>query len=413
MRKKTSTADQGNGAASAGVGPDAAVTFLEWLRPPRGPWVLTAILPDKVPSKPTTITITAHTADDVRAFITAHDGTRNIYYSVNRLRGAMAKKAAKTDIAAVDALADLDPRDDETAAAAKARYTAALGDFTPQPSAVINSGNGIQLLWRLREPIALGEPVNGNGKPALSAEDAARIADIEPRIAAAMERLGSVAGTQNIDRIMRLPGTTNLPNKPKRDAGRTVCPTSLISFSATTCDLSDFPLPSAGEQASDDATPAAPVAIDWAKVEEHAGWLTGVEALPADFRPKGRMIVAHRGNIKELNADLIDAGLLAKGYSSWSDVTLALTAVLKADARYTTEKIAAALMCDLPCNRHVFKQDTVDDKRRAVWRAIGTARTATRVAQALAWRETKANGFPVAESFQHRAGGCGPGHRVQ
>ena len=198
---------------------------------------------------------------------------------------------------------------------------------------------------------------------------------------------------------MRLPGTTNLPNKPKRDAGRTVCPTSLISFSAATCDLSDFPLPSAGEQASDDATPAAPVAIDWAKVEEHAGWLTGVEALPADFRPKGRMIVAHRGNIKELNADLIDAGLLAKGYSSWSDVTLALTAVLKADARYTTEKIAAALMCDLPCNRHVFKQDTVDDKRRAVWRAIGTARTATRVAQALAWRETKANGFPVASLF--------------
>ena len=28
-----------------------------------------------------------------------------------------------------------------------------------------------------------------------------------------MESLDSVAGTQNIDRIFRLPGTTNLPNK--------------------------------------------------------------------------------------------------------------------------------------------------------------------------------------------------------
>ena len=45
-----------------------------------------------------------------------------------------------------------------------------------------------------------------------------------------MVRLGSKAGTQNIDRILRLPGTTNLPNKKKLNTGRVACPTRLIRF---------------------------------------------------------------------------------------------------------------------------------------------------------------------------------------
>jgi hypothetical protein len=170
------------------------ISFLEQLRP-KGPWILTAIIPDIIPGEPPTITITARTAAEVDAFVSEHNDKRNIYYSVNPTRTAMSKKATKADIAAVEyLLGDLDPLDDETSDAAKARYLNQLnGSFEPTPSAVVDSGNGIQCLWKLTEPIVLREkdPI---------------IADVEARSAALMVRLGAKAGTQNIDRILRLPG---------------------------------------------------------------------------------------------------------------------------------------------------------------------------------------------------------------
>ena len=210
-----------------------AVTFLEKLRP-GGPWVLTAIVPDGAIT-----TVTARTADQVEAFIRKHDGKANLYYSVNPTRTAMSKKAAKTDIAAIEyVLADLDPADGETSEAAKARYLEQLnGAFEPKPTAGVDSGNGIQGLWRLQERIVLGEPVNGKFSP----EDQAKIDDVEARIAAVMRRLGSKAGTQNIDRILRLPGTTNLPNAKKRKEGRVACQTKLLWFDDVSYPLDAFP----------------------------------------------------------------------------------------------------------------------------------------------------------------------------
>ena len=58
-----------------------------------------------------------------------------------------------------------------------------------------------------------------------------------------MERLGAKAGTQNIDRILRLPGTINLPNAPKRKHGRVACTASLIEFNDGVHGLDAFPLP--------------------------------------------------------------------------------------------------------------------------------------------------------------------------
>ena len=73
----------------------------------------------------------------------------------------MTRKAAKTDIAAIEyLLADLDPRDDESPEDAKARYLAAIrGARARTATALIDSGNGIQALWQLETRIELAEPV--------------------------------------------------------------------------------------------------------------------------------------------------------------------------------------------------------------------------------------------------------------
>src|SRR6516165_12029752 len=134
--------------------------------------------------------------------------------------------------------ADLDPADGETPEAAKARYLEQLnGAFEPKPTAAVDSGNGIQGLWRLQERIVLGEPINGK----FSAEDQAKIDDVEARVAAVMRRLGAKPGTQNIDRVLRLPDTINLPNEKKRKEGRTECPTKLLWFDDTSYPLDAFP----------------------------------------------------------------------------------------------------------------------------------------------------------------------------
>jgi hypothetical protein len=212
---------------------DDAVAFLERLRP-SGPWVLTAIMPDPEPGQVYVDTITVFSADDAHVFLVKYDGKRNLYYSVNPTRVATTRKASKTNIAAIEfALADCDPREDETPEDAKARYLEALKTTgVPAPTFIVDSGNGLQFGWRLADPVRLPPLVEGELG-----------SDVETRIKATMERLGAKAGTQNIDRILRLPGTLNLPNAPKRKHGRVVCPATLIEFNDGAFGLASFPLP--------------------------------------------------------------------------------------------------------------------------------------------------------------------------
>jgi Virulence-associated protein E len=244
--------------------------------------------------------------------------------------------------------------------------------------------------------------MNAKGKTnmAFPPEAAAIIADVEARTAALMQALGSVAGTQNIDRILRLPGTTNLPNKTKIKKGRVVCPTSLAQFNGATCKLEDSP---PATSTKDAPGAGAETEIDWTKVEERAGWLKNVADLLMDFNTKGKMIIAHKGSIKDLSIDLKRAGLVEKNYSSWSDVTLALASIFKADGRFTNEQIAAALMCNLECNRHVAKLDGAQ-KRRAIDRALDRSYEPLkkRVARALNWRECNADGMPLPSMHNAR-----------
>ena len=144
--------------------------------------------------------------------------------------------------------------------------------------------------------------------------------------------------------------------------------------------------------------------IDWTAVDQHRGWLKSVADLGPDFSAKGKKIIAHSGNLKDLNFDLQEAGIAPdRPYQSWSDVSFALAAIFKHDGRYSNEQIAAALMADLDCNQHVQHQA---NKRRAIERLILRSHAPppgkVRTAGSPNWREQKKDGSPLPSMHNAR-----------
>lgn len=127
-----------------------------------------------------------------RGWIEERQGKANLYYSVNALKpSGRNRKATKQDVArALHLHGDVD---DPTA-------LHRLRKFAPKPSAIVFSGGGYQAFWKLEE-------LSG---------DLDRVERINAELA---RRLGGDK-CHNVDRIMRLPGTINLPNSKKRKTGR-------------------------------------------------------------------------------------------------------------------------------------------------------------------------------------------------
>ena len=199
-----------------------AIRFLRRFRS-KGPWLIVSIVPDDV--------VSARTFTDLekaRKFIVERNKTANIYYSINPTSLIMHKKPAKDDIARVTHLhADLDPKDDETSEAFKQHIWSKIECYKPEPSIIIDSGNGYQLLWCLAQPVKIDGPET--------------VADIEARNYALAEAFGASASTRNIDRIFRVPGVTNYPNARKQKLGRVQCKAKLIEFNDRVHALSAFP----------------------------------------------------------------------------------------------------------------------------------------------------------------------------
>ncbi len=73
----------------------------------------------------------------------------------------MTRKPAKTDIAAIEfLLADLDPKQDETSKAGRSATSGCSRNSNQHQPQSLTSGNGIQVLLKLAEPIMLAEPAN-------------------------------------------------------------------------------------------------------------------------------------------------------------------------------------------------------------------------------------------------------------
>ena len=196
----------------------AAVEFLRrWS--PLGPWVLTAIQPDR--KAITTETFRPADMRRLTEWLETFNGRRNIYFHVNPVMRDMTKKADREDIKEVAWLhVDIDPRAGEDLEAERARalgllqHNLPLG--VPSPTVIVFSGGGYQGFWRLDTPI----PVNGDLG---LAEDAKRYNQ-------QLELLFGADQCHNIDRIMRLPGTVNLPDARKAKKGREPVLAELVEF---------------------------------------------------------------------------------------------------------------------------------------------------------------------------------------
>ena len=209
----------------------AALDFLErWL--PGGPWVLTAISPDR--KRIDTATFTTKAA--AKKWLTKHNGKLNIYFHVNPCTRELTKKAEREDVAALAWLhVDIDPRVGEDIEEERARALRLLQEppqGVPRPTVIIFSGGGYQGFWKLEDPL----PIDGDLE---RAEDAKRY-NLQ------LELLFGADNCHNVDRIMRLPGTINIPDAKKLRKGRTKTLATLEEFNDNTYPLSMF-------------TPAAPV----------------------------------------------------------------------------------------------------------------------------------------------------------
>lgn len=183
-----------------------AIAFLRRVRP-EGPWTLTAIFPERDSGPTQTATFGPETEAEALTWLEARSGRMNLYWMVNPAMRPLAKKASKEDVLeAVAVWVDVDPKKGEDPAAARADAIARLMGYRVPPSFVIDSGGGVQAGWLLDKPF----PIDGKIPIAEDFELYNLHLEIE---------FGGDS-CHNIDRILRLPGTINLPNRKKRDAGR-------------------------------------------------------------------------------------------------------------------------------------------------------------------------------------------------
>lgn len=165
----------------------------------------------------------------------------------------MNKKATKADIAlARFAHVDLD---DPTA-------ESRVRTFSPPPTAIIFSGGGFHAYWALAE----------------ATDDLERVEAINMAVAKA------VGGDKchNIDRIMRLPGTINLPNAKKQAAGRKPELARIVEADwSRVYSLDDFP----SDDGPEPTGPKGAVAQNLPVVP------IGLDALPSSILPLTRTVI--------------------------------------------------------------------------------------------------------------------------
>ena len=148
---------------------------------------------------------------DIESFIERNNGWRNLYYSVNEPKSnAPDGKLNKEHIAKINGVwLDADPKKGlpiDTERERLGKFSTELKTGENPPTYIIDSGNGVQAFWLLESPMDT-TPENVSHAESLSR---------------GLAETYSTDFVQNIDRIMRLPYTVNIPTKLKSDRGRTI-----------------------------------------------------------------------------------------------------------------------------------------------------------------------------------------------
>lgn len=203
---------------------NVSVDFLSKVYP-EGPWCLTAIDPEKK-KKPETRTFYPATKDRLLTWLSLHSGHRNLYWHVNPVNRDMDKKAEREDIKEVCYFhVDVDPGATDNLAKEQDRILAMFlseanggkpKKGVPLPTFIIFSGGGYQAFWKLERPIQIEGDL-------AKAEDAKRYNQ-------QLEAIYGADHCHNIDRLMRLPGSMNLPDERKRKKGRVPVQADLINM---------------------------------------------------------------------------------------------------------------------------------------------------------------------------------------
>lgn len=164
--------------------------------------------------KPDGTNIGAYFGSDVEAAVDRavkyNVSGRNIYWTANRCDEEVGSKPSKEEIlSARFSQVDIDPPKNGSPFD-KAGAISTLETCSLPPSVIVDSGNGIQALWRFAEDSSDFERVEGINR-------------------ALIERFAGDSGF-NIDKLMRVPGTVNYPNAAKLKRGCVPVMSRLVSY---------------------------------------------------------------------------------------------------------------------------------------------------------------------------------------
>lgn len=273
----------------------AAISFLQRLDPD-GWHNLVAIDPES--GKTEGATFAPGQWAPMADWMAPRQGRKNLYYMPNEpAPEAPDRKLKKHHVAKIRAVfVDIDPDPDAVArdgfGAERRRLLAKIETFLRDaelhdaaPTGLTDSGNGFQLVWRLQEK-----------------RDADKFAPwAEAQSYALAQRLDGDS-VHNVDRILRLPGTMNLPNAKKRDNGRVPSLAKLMAWekAAAPEDVSAFCQPIA-PPANNSPDADAETALVQARLEasdyrEAANYAD----LDADLRRRFKNLLASRPKVAAL-----------------------------------------------------------------------------------------------------------------